>query len=136
MTQANGSDLSGYYQQIQQNGLLPTVAVARRWNEAVLRTLGLNLDRRTKKRLGNALPDELAYYLARTFWLLRFRNSNKSEEEFLKEVARRSGNSDPKFAHFPTTAVFHELKTGLEDEISDAVAGSLAPEISELWQQA
>jgi uncharacterized protein (DUF2267 family) len=136
MTQANGSDLSGYYRQIQENGLLPTVAVAQRWNEAVLRTLGLNLDRRTKKRLGKALPDELAYYLTRTFWLLQFRNSNKSEEEFLKEVARRSGSTDPQFAYLPTTAVFHGLKSSIEDEISDAVADSLAPEISELWQQA
>jgi len=136
MTQADGSDLSGYYQQIQQYGHLPTVAVAQRWNEAVLRTLGLNLDRKTKKRLGKALPDELAYYLTRTFWLLSFRDSNKSEEDFLKEVARRSGSTDPQFAHLPTTAVFHELKTGIEDEIRDAVSSSLAPEISQLWQVA
>ena len=135
MTQANGSDLSGYYQHIQEKGNLPSVTVAQRWNEAVLRTLGLNLDRRTKKRLGNALPDELAFYLTRSFWLLQFRNSNKSEDEFLKEVARRSGSTDPKFAHLPTTAVFHELKSGIDDEINDAVADSLAPDISELWQQ-
>ena len=63
MTEANGADLSGYYQNIQQNGHLRTVAVAQHWNEAVLRTLGLNLDRKTKKKLGKALPEELAYYL-------------------------------------------------------------------------
>ncbi|UCC54108.1 MAG: DUF2267 domain-containing protein [Anaerolineaceae bacterium] len=136
MTQANGSDLSGYYQQIQENGRLPTVDVAQRWNEAVLRTLSLNLDRRTKKRLGKALPDELAYFLSRTFWLVHFRDGNKSEQEFLKEVARRSGSTDPKFALLPTTAVFHELKAYTGDEISDAVADSLAPELSELWQKA
>jgi len=136
MTQSNGFDLAGYYLQIQHNGRLPTPAVAQRWNEAVLRTLGLNLDRRTKKRLGKALPDELSYYLKRTFWLLHFRNNQKSDKEFLKEVARRSGNTDPDFARVPTEAVFHEVKAYTGDEISNAVGESLAPEISELWQQA
>ena len=136
MTQANGADLSGYYQKIQQNGHLPTTAVAQSWNEAVLRTLGLNLDRKTKKRLGNALPEELAYYLKRTFWLLHFRDHNKSSEEFLQEVARRSGSSDPDFAHIPTEAVFHQVKVVAGKDVCDAVADTLAPELSELWQQA
>jgi uncharacterized protein (DUF2267 family) len=136
MTQANGADLSGYYQEIQQNGRLPTKAVAQRWNEAVLRTLGLNLNRKIKKQLGNALPEELAYYLKRTFWLLHFRDPDKSSEEFLKEVARRSGSSDPDFARIPTEAVIHEIKACAGEDVSDAVADSLAPELSELWQQA
>ena len=136
MTQANGADLSGYYQEIQQNGNLPTQAVAQRWNEGFLRTLGLNLDRKSKKRLANALPEEWAYYLKRTFWLLHFRDRDKSSEEFLKEVARRSGSSDPGFARVPTEAVIHEVKAFAGEDVSDAVAGSLAPELSELWQQA
>ena len=136
MTQANGADLSGYYQNIQQNGRLPTVAVAQRWNEGVLRTLGLNLNRKIKKQLGNALPEELAYYLKRTFWLLHFRDRGKSSEEFLKEVARRSGSSDPDSARVPTEAVIHEVKVFAGEDVSDAVADSLAPELSELWQQA
>lgn len=136
MTQANGADLSGYYQEIQRNGQLPTQAVAQRWNEGFLRTLGLNLDRKSKKRLANALPEEWAYYLKRTFWLLHFRDRDKSSEEFLKEVARRSGSSDPGFARVPTEAVIHEVKAFAGEDVSDAVAGSLAPELSELWQQA
>ena len=136
MTQANGADLSGYYQNIQQNGLLPTEAVAQSWNEGVLRTLGLNLDRKSKKRLGNALPEEFAYYLKRTFWLLHFRDRDKSSEEFLTEVARRSGCSDPDFARIPTEAVIHEVKAFAGKDVSDAVADSLAPELSELWRQA
>ena len=136
MTQANGADLSGYYRMIQQNGRLPTVAVAHCWNEAVLRTLGLNLDRKSKKQLANALPEELAYYLNRQFRLLHFRNSNESDAEFLKEVARRSGSSDPASARVPTEAVFHELKAVSGKDVTDAVADSLAPELSELWQQA
>ena len=136
MTDANGTDLSGYYQNIQQNGHLPTTAVAQNWNEAVLRTLGLNLDRKTKKQLGNALPEELAFYLKRTFWLVHFRNKNKSNAEFLKEVAMRSGSSDPDFARFPTKAVLHEVKALAGKDVDDAVADALAPELSELWQQA
>jgi uncharacterized protein (DUF2267 family) len=136
MTQANGADLSAYYQEIQLNGRLPTQAVAQRWNEGVLRTLGLNLDRKIKKQLGNALPDELAYYLKRTFWLLHFRDRDKSSEEFLKEVARRSGSTDPDFAHIPTEAVFHQVKIVAGKDVSDAVANTLSPELSELWQQA
>ena len=136
MTQANGTDLRDYYQKIQQNGHLPTEEVAQQWNEAVLRTLGLNLDRKTKKELGNALPEELANYLKRTFWLLHFRDSNKSNEEFLKEVARRSGNSDPDFARIPTKAIFHEVKAFAGEDVSDDVADTLAPELSEFWQQA
>jgi len=53
-------DLTDYYRNIQQNGHLPTEAVAQRWNEAVLRTLGLNLDRKTKKQLAKALPGACA----------------------------------------------------------------------------
>ena len=136
MTQANGADLSSYYQKIQQNGQLPTVAVAQCWNEAVLRTLGLNLDRKSKKQLANALPEELAYYLNRPFRLLYFRNSNESDAEFLKEVARRSGSSDPAFARVPTEAVFHEIKAVAGKDVTDAVAEALAPELSELWQKA
>ena len=136
MTEGYGADLTGYYQNIRQNGHLRTVDVAQHWNEAVLRTLGLNLDRKTKKKLGKALPEELAFYLERPFWLLHFRNHNKSDEEFLNEVARRSGSSDPGFARIPTEAVFHELKAVAGEDVSDAVADMLAPELSELWQQA
>ncbi len=136
MTQANGADLSGYYQKIQQNGHLLTEAATRQWNEAVLRTLGLNLSRKTKKELGNALPEELASYLKRTFWLLHFRDSSKSSEEFLKEVARRSGNSDPDFARVPTKAILHEIKVFAGTDVSDDVSDNLAPELSELWRLA
>ena len=136
MTQANGADLSGYYEKIQQNGHLLTEAATRQWNEAVLRTLGLNLSRKTKKELGNALPEELAAYLKRTFWLLHFRDSSMSREEFLKNVARRSGNSDPDFARVPTKAIFHEIKAFAGADVSDDVSKNLAPELSEFWQKA
>ena len=136
MTEGNGADLSGYYQNIQQNGRLQTTAIAETWNEAVLRTLSLNLDGKTKKKLRNALPEELAFYLKRQYWLLHFRDANKSEKVFLNEVARRGGNSDASFARTPTLAVFHEVKTLAGEDVSDDVADALAPELSQLWQQA
>ncbi len=136
MTQSNGFDQGKYYEQIQKDGLLLTKRAAARWSEAVLRTLSLNIDRGTKKRLARVLPEELAADLTRTFWLLHFRNPNKSSEEFLKEVAKRSGNSDAEFARTPTRAIFHQLKDIAGDDVSDAVSDSLAPDIRELWQEA
>lgn len=136
MSQSNGADLTGYYQRIEENGKLRTVENAQQWSTAVLRALGTNLDRRTKKRLAKALPDELAFDLTRKFWLLHFRDKNKPSSVFLKEVARNSGNSDAQFAKYPTTAVFHELKGYAGEEVTEDVADSLAPEISALWQEA
>ena len=136
MTKSNGFDLTNYYAQIQKQGLLRTPEVAEHWSEAVLRTLSLNVDRGTKKRLAKALPDELGAELMRTFWLLHFRDHNISRQDFLKDIAKRSGNTDASFARNPTKAVFHELKIFAGDEVSDAVGDSLAPEISEFWQAA
>lgn len=136
MTEANGADLSGYYQNIQQNGRLRTISIAQNWNEAVLRTLALNLDRKTKNKLEDALPEELAFYLKRQFWLLHFRDANKPARVFLNEVSRRSGNTDTSFARHPTKAVFHELKALAGQDVSDDVAEALAPEVSALWQEA
>ncbi len=136
MSQSNGTDLAGYYQRVEKNGELRTESNAQQWSTAVLRALGTNLDRRTKKRLAKALPDELAFNLTRKFWLLHFRDKNKPRSLFLKEVARMSGNTDAQFAKLPTTAVFHELKAYAGEDVSNDVAEALAPEISALWQEA
>jgi len=136
MTQGNGFDIAAYYEQIQIQGLLRTSKVAENWSEAVLRTLSLSIDRRTKKRLAQALPKKLAADLTRTFWLLQFRNPNKSGQEFLEEVAKRSGNTDAVFARNPVKAVFHQVKSIAGDEVNDAVSDSLAPEVSALWEEA
>jgi len=136
MTQSDRFDLVNYYAQIQTQGLLLTPEAAKHWSEAVLRTLSLNIDRRTKKRLAKTFPDVLAADLTRTFWLLHFRDHNKSRQDFLTDVAKRSGNTDTAFARNPTKAVFHELKSIAGDEVSDAVGDSLAPDVSQLWQEA
>ena len=129
-------DLTSYYQTIQSKGNLRTSQHAQRWSTAVLKTLGFNLDKRTKKRLANALPEELAVDLTRIFWLAHFRNSNLSLHEFQNEVSRRSGNSDPNFAKTPITAVFSSIKTLIDNDMAKAVSDSLAPEVRELWEKA
>lgn len=129
-------DLNSYYQTIQSNGNLRTPQHAQHWSSAVLKTLGFNLDKRTKKRLAKALPKELAVDLTRIFWLAHFRNSNLSLHEFQNEVSRRSGNSDPNFAKTPITAVFSSIKTLIDSDTAKAVSDSLAPEVRELWEKA
>jgi uncharacterized protein (DUF2267 family) len=136
MSQSNGADLSSYYQSVEENGYLRATDNAQEWSTAVLRALGLNLDRRTKKKLAKTLPEELAFDLTRKFWLLHFRDMNKPQAEFLKEVARMGGNTDAQFALHPTRAVFHELKSYAGEEVSNDVAESLPNEVGELWQEA
>ncbi len=136
MSQSNGTDLAAYYQNVEKNGNLRTEEIAQQWSTGVLRALGTNLSGGTKKQLAKTLPDELAFDLKRKFILLHIRDSNKTQEAFLKEVARMSGNTDAQFAKTPTLAVFHELKGYAGEEVSSDVADSLAPAISELWQQA
>ena len=136
MSQSNGADLSSYYQRVEENGHLRTSDNAQQWSTAVLRALGTNLDRRTKKKLAKTLPDELAFDLTRKFWLLHFRDKNKPRDQFFKEVARMGGNTDAQFALKPTRAVFHELKGYAGEEVSNDVAESLSHEVGELWQEA
>lgn len=129
-------DLTNYYETIQNMGYLRTPNHAHRWSTAVLRTLGVNLDRKTKKRLAKALPEELSNDLTRLFWLVHFRNKNMSRQDFQFEVSKRSGNSDWNFARYPIQAVFNGVKSLIDDKTNQAVVDSLAPEIREMWQGA
>lgn len=128
--------LEEFYNYVQECGKLRTEAHAKRWADGVLRTLGINLDRGTKKKLSKALPEELATSLTRVFWLLHFRNPNLTVEEFQGMVARRSGNTDADFAYFPTRAVFGGVKRLVNDDLQREVADNLAPEIAALWREA
>jgi uncharacterized protein (DUF2267 family) len=137
MSQQNGTaELTGFYEQILTKGSLRTPQHARRWTKATLRTLGLNLDRGTKKAMSKELPEELAFYLNRSFWLLHFRNNQLSSHDFCQAVGRRSGNTDPDFAHIPVRAIFGGLKQFLSDDTKKRVADTLSPEMSDLWQKA
>lgn len=134
--QTGNDTLSDFYRYVQEEGKLLAPEHARRWSDGVLRTLGTALDRRTKKQLANAIPEELADSLTGVFWLIHFRDPNLSSYEFRRMVARRSGNTDADFARIPTRAVFSGLKQMIDAELERAVADTLAPEIRELWQQA
>ncbi|MCL4261909.1 MAG: DUF2267 domain-containing protein [Anaerolineae bacterium] len=129
-------NVNNYYHTVQTMGSLRTPDHARRWSTAVLKTLGVNLDRKTKKKLAKALPEDLGHDLKRLFWLVHFRNKNMSKQEFQFEVSKRSGNSDWQFAKTPIQAVFHGVKELIDNETNQAVAQSLAPDVRELWQQA
>ena len=130
------TDLTSYYQTIQTQGNLRTLQHAQRWSMAVLKTLGFNLDGRTKKRLAKALPQELATNLTRVFWLAHFRNGNLPVHDFQNQVSRRSGNSDPNFAKTPILAVFSGLKAMIDKDMQTAVSKTLSPEVRALWDKA
>lgn len=135
MTQLNGN-LNDYYEYVQERGKLRTVDHAKRWSDGILKTLGINLDRGTKKKLAQALPEELADSLTGVFWLLHFRNEKLSSYEFRRTAARRSGNTDADFARYPILAVFGGVKQMIPADLEREVANDLAPEVRELWQRA
>ncbi|MCP4361685.1 MAG: DUF2267 domain-containing protein [Chloroflexi bacterium] len=130
------TNLTNYYETVQNLGQLRSSDHAHRWSTAVLKTLGVNLDRKTKKKLANALPEELGDDLTRLFWLAHFRNKNMTRQEFQFEVSKRSGNSDWQFARQPVQAVFHGVKGLVDNNTQNAVSDTLAPELSEMWQEA
>lgn len=132
----NVNDLSDYFAHIQKAGKLRTTAHAQRWSRAVLKTLGINLDRGTKKKLAKALPAELAADLTRIFWLLHFPNSGLTQYDFLNQVSRRAGNTDPDFARYPTTAVLNQIKALVGQDTANQVAQSLSPEMRQMWEEA
>ncbi|PIE81189.1 MAG: hypothetical protein CSA11_05300 [Chloroflexi bacterium] len=136
MTQTNATDLTDYYTTIRELGKLRTNKHAERWSEATLHTLALNLDRGTKQKLANALPEVLSAQLKRKFWLLHFRDKSLTCNEFQKITARRAGNTDESFARYPVIATFHGLKSFINDSLNDDVANTLSPELSQMWQDA
>jgi uncharacterized protein (DUF2267 family) len=130
------SNLLQFYDYVYGTGKLRTVEHARRWSNGVLNTLGLCLDRGTKKNLAKKLPEELTKSLKGVFWLLYFRDPQMSSEEFLSRAARRSGNTDAEFAYYPTLAVFSGLKHFIDSDLEDRVSKALSQEVQELWQKA
>jgi uncharacterized protein (DUF2267 family) len=136
MNDSSVQSIDGYYEHVLNTGKLRTMEHARRWSAGVLKTLGTTLDRRTKRALANAIPEELADSLKGVFWLLHFRDPQLSSHEFRLRAARRSGNSDAEFARFPTLAVFSGLRSFVDEELEAQVGDALAPEIREMWLEA
>ena len=135
ITYINNDELAGYFAYIQKEGNLLTPAHAQRWSRAVLKTFGINLNRGIKKKLAKALPEELASDLTRVFWLLHFPNKGLTKYDFLNQVSRRAGNTDPDFARFPTTAVFNQLKAIIGPDMANEVAKTLSPEMRQWWEE-
>jgi uncharacterized protein (DUF2267 family) len=135
-TSATTNDLKNFYQQVRQDSYLLSTDLARRWTKGVLKTVGQQLDRGTKKAMAKALPQELAEALTSVFWLVHFRDSSLSSFDFQKQVASRSGHSDAQYARQPIIAVFRAVKKLIDADLRQRVAKSLSPEIRELWQQA
>ena len=136
MTYTNDKALTEYFAYIQKEGKLRTPAHAQRWSRAVLKTFGINLDRGTKKMLAKALPSDLADDLTRVFWLVHFQNKGLTQYDFLNQVSRRAGNTDPDFARYPATAVFHQIKALVGQDTANQVAQSLSPEMRQMWEEA
>ncbi len=128
--------LNKFYSYVQNEGKLLSSAQARLWSSGTLKTLGLCVDRRTKRALAKELPEDLAKDLTSVFWLLHFRDPNQSADEFKLKVGRRSGNSDSEFAQFPILAVFSGLKAFIDFDLSGRVSRSLSPEIRDMWLRA
>lgn len=136
MTDNSSNNLESYYKYVQTVGLLRTEQHAKRWSNGVLNMLGIAIDRKTKRKLGDALPDELKDSLYGVFWLLHFRDPNQTKEEFCQRAARRSGNSNGEFAYHPALAVFGGIKLMIDNDLSDQVAESLSPQVREMWEAA
>lgn len=130
------SGLIQYYDLVFSTGKLRTLEHAQRWSNGVLKTLGICLDRSTKRALAKNLPEELAKSLKGVFWLLHFRDPQMSSLEFRQRAARRSGNTDAEFAYFPTLAVFGGIKLYIDSDLEDRVSNTLSREVRELWQKA
>lgn len=129
----SNNNVEDFYRQVKENSHLRTEAHARRWTDAVLSSLGLQLDRGTKKSLARELPKELADSLTRVFWLVHFRNRSITSLEFQNQVARRAGNSDIRFARVPILGVFSGVREMITPDLDRKVTDTLAPELRELW---
>jgi uncharacterized protein (DUF2267 family) len=130
------SGLIQYYDIVLNTGKLRSLDHARRWSNGVLETLGISLDRKTKRALAKKLPEELAISLKGIFWLLHFRDPQMSSLEFQQRAGRRSGNTDAEFAYFPTVAVFSGIMEFIDSDLKDRVSNALSQEVRELWQKA
>jgi uncharacterized protein (DUF2267 family) len=128
--------LDAFYMNVANDARLPTTGHAERWTHAVLRTMGFNLSGSAKRDLAAALPDELGAQLTRGWKLINLHNPRLTQDAFLKEVARRSGNTDAAYSRKATGAVFHNLKAFLDDDMTREVNGGLPRDVAELWNAA
>lgn len=133
---ATTADRDSFYEDMMRFGNLRTPAHAERWTLAVLRTLGFNLSGSTKKGLAKALPEELARGLTRGWRLINIRRSKLSLDDFAKDIALRSGNTDREVAKVMAQVVFRQIKSLVSDRVIRDVTRDLSPEVGDFWEAA
>lgn len=132
----NQTSIHPVFNQIAEESNLPTTAHAIRTTSAVLRELGFTLSGGVKRKLAKALPQELARELTRGWRLINIRQSKLPLQDFLKNIALNSGNSDPQYAEYYVAAVFRAMKQHIDSKTSREVARDLSPEIRDFWNAA
>jgi uncharacterized protein (DUF2267 family) len=129
-------EAAAFYQAVQEAANLPTVADARRWTHAILRTLGELLNRPARRALAFALPPELAAALLEAPGPRYARNPQLPLDRFLRTAALRSGATDAAAALQPVRTTFELLRAQLQPDVARRVAGSLPPEVAVMWDAA
>lgn len=125
-----------FYDSVMELGNLRTPQHAERLTYAVLHTLGFNLSGAVKRKLARALPEELSRQLTRGWRLINIRHGKLSLDDFAKDVARHSGNTDAQYAKMATQVVFRQIKQLVDDEVRRDVARDLSPEVRQHWNAA
>jgi uncharacterized protein (DUF2267 family) len=133
---ATSAEALAFYQAVQQSANLATMADARRWNNAILRTLGELLSRPVRRTLAFALPPELAAALLEAPDPLFALHGQLPLERFLRTAALRSGATEAAAARRPVRTTFHLLKALLAPEVGGRVAGALPAEVAAFWEEA
>jgi uncharacterized protein (DUF2267 family) len=128
--------IDAFYHDVVKQSKLPSTAHAARATSAVLRALGFNLSGNVKRKLAKALPEDLAKELKRGWRLINIRRNKLPLQDFLKDIALHSGNTDPQYAEFYTAAVFRAIKQQIDSGTSREVARDLSPEIRNFWNAA
>ena len=129
-------DLTKFYEVVKENSDLRTMMHAKRWTRATLQTLGINLPKAAKQAMARSLPDELSSYLTDVWWMLPVRDPNIEAHDFSARVARRAGNTDPRYAKLVSEAVFGAVKGTIETDVAQQVRDGLSPDLRKMWESA
>ncbi len=129
-------DLTRFYEIVKENSDLRTMMHAQRWTRATLQTLGINLPKGAKNVMAQSLPDELSSYLTDVWWMLPVRDPNIEAHDFSARVARRAGNTDPRYAKLVAEAVFGAIKGVIATDVAQQVYEGLSPDLRKMWESA
>lgn len=129
-------DLTKFYEIVKENGDLRTMMHAKRWTKATLQTLGINLPKGAKKAMARSLPEELSTFLTDVWWMLPVRDPEIGAADFSARVARRAGNTDPRYAQLVAEVVFGAVQGTLATDVVKQVRDGLSPDLRKMWESA